>query len=544
MDPMSRCSMILRVTLIALAALTGCTGAIGNVDESTELPDPPPDLRADRPFQCQPDEEEYGEARLWRLGKRQWEVTVERLLGLTDVQSRLPEDPVGDVFRGEEEILRVRDVEAGFLFRDAQRFASSAISEGSVLADYPCLGDADATCIGTFVRSFGRRAFRRPLTTEEHGRYVELFALGERAMGEGPETVLTAMIQSPHLVYIAELGEPSGDGTTPLTSYELASALSYFFTDAPPDETLWESASSGALNADLSAQVARLMATDEWRGKRTRFVEELLHLDALSHVEKSDGAFPEFGELRDSFQSELDYLIDRGFQRGEADLDLLFQTRDAMPEDDALAAFYGSEGEQLPPHRRGLLTRAGFLSVHAGREITSPVTRGHLIRTNILCDAIGSPPPGANTTVPDPEPDQSQRDTIDRATLGGSCAGCHVRMNDVGFAFGAFDPIGQDRDVDDFGVDLDLSGSVNGTEDADGGFVDLNELLARLANSQQVARCMTTQAFRFASGRTPTAQQQCVLESMQIAGGARMNFEDAIRAYFLSPRFLERKVTP
>ena len=216
--------------------------------------------------------------------------------------------------------------------------------------------------------------------------------------------------------------------------------------------------------------------------------------------------------------------------------------------DPALAAHYGVEegAETLPPERRGLLTRGAFLAVHSGFGVTSPVTRGHVIRTRILCDVVPPPPPGANTSLPDPIPGTSQRDLIDASTATGSCATCHSRMNDLGFAFGAYDAAGGLRVVDDFGEPLVVAGTITDTQDLDGDFADLDELLDRLRDSDQVAQCMTLQAFRFASGRGATSADACTNVAMLDAAGrgSALRFDELLLAYVTQPSFRQREVLP
>src|SRR6185369_8947180 len=109
-----------------------------------------------------------------------------------------------------------------------------------------------ATAAAAFVKTFGRRAFRRPLTTAEETRYQTLFATGATVFKsgnnftDGAQLVIEAMLQSPHFLYRTELGT---DGQ-PLTAYEVASKLSYLLRNTMPDDALLNAAASGELGTD------------------------------------------------------------------------------------------------------------------------------------------------------------------------------------------------------------------------------------------------------------------------------------------------------
>src|SRR5262249_35799786 len=82
------------------------------------------------------------------------------------------------------------------------------------------------------------------------------------ALGYGVYGILS----SPSFVYRTELGaDVSADG--PLTAYELATALSLFLTDGPPDTALLAAAASGALRQpdQIRAHAMRLLQSLEAR---------------------------------------------------------------------------------------------------------------------------------------------------------------------------------------------------------------------------------------------------------------------------------------
>ena len=69
---------------------------------------------------------------------------------------------------------------------------------------------------------------------------------------------------TPQLLWRWELGGRTMSSAPPgiyLTDAELASQLSFFLTDAPPDDMLIAAATAGKLRANLASHVDRILAT-------------------------------------------------------------------------------------------------------------------------------------------------------------------------------------------------------------------------------------------------------------------------------------------
>src|SRR4029077_16656513 len=75
--------------------------------------------------------------------------------------------------------------------------------------------------------------------------------------------------------------------------------------------------------------------------------------------------------------------------------------------------------------RSGILTQAGFLSVQAHPDQTSPVLRGKFVRAKMLCAPPSPPPDTVNVTVPDVGSAKTARDRFSAHLMAGSiCSGC------------------------------------------------------------------------------------------------------------------------
>ena len=75
------------------------------------------------------------------------------------------------------------------------------------------------------------------------------------------EAAVNAIFESPSFLYRTEFGANAQEG--PLTPYELASQLSYFVTDGPPDEQLLAAAAGNMLSTpeQIGPHVDRMLST-------------------------------------------------------------------------------------------------------------------------------------------------------------------------------------------------------------------------------------------------------------------------------------------
>jgi hypothetical protein len=124
-----------------------------------------------------------------------------------------------------------------------------------------------------------------------------------------------------------------------------------------------------------------------------------------------------------------------------------------------LASHYGMSGPgtdefqkvRLKPehHRGGLLTQAAILSLTSDGQRHRPIHRGVWVSETIL--GITPPPPPAIVDPIEPTPVDDPKATLrmrlDAHQQNPSCAGCHQRIDPLGFAFENFDAIGSWRTV-------------------------------------------------------------------------------------------------
>lgn len=467
-----------------------------------------------------------GPSPLRRLSRTEYDTTVYQLLGDTTFPAR--------EFTPDEEALGFDNQAAAqtvsVLLAEQYQEAAEALAlrhQDRLLGMAAgCATDDAATCdasIPGFVEQFGLKAFRRPVEAEEVERYVALFQTGT-TLGEGSydgaagvRLVAEAMLQSPSFLYRVELGA-EGEAGEPveLTSYELATRLSYTLWGGMPDDALFDRAAADELQDPevLEAEARRLLSLPRARDASRNFFGQWLSLDDIETYVGAAGRDPDLypdyrPPLLPLFERETslftEYVV---FDSGEP-IDTLF-TADYSIMNRELAEFYGLDADGLtdqfvrvdlePSIYSGILTQAGLLSLHAKPDRSSPVHRGHWVRESLLCQ-IPPPPPDVVPEPPEIDENSTTRDQFEQHVSDPTCQACHKLMDPIGFGFENFDALGRYRSTQG-GQPIDASGEVTSTSDANGLFDGVDELGQKLGNSQQVRDCVSTQWFRFAFGRS------------------------------------------
>jgi hypothetical protein len=388
----------------------------------------------------------------------------------------------------------------------------------------PCLADAapdDEDCAAAFIDAFGPRAYRRPLSDDERTRLLAAWSADADATIEmRVENVILYALMSPWFLYRPELGgDDLGDRIHRLSSFEVASRLSYLLWGSMPDDELFEAAADDALDGEgIRAQAERMLASPRARDGIARFAGEWLRLEdrpALAFSERFLDGLPTEG-LRDDMMAEPTALAEHLVLDTEGTFADLFTTRTGFVSSSSLASIYGAQaGEgpvELAAARSGLLTRAALL-LGSGDE-THPIGRGAFVVKRVLCTEIVPPELPPEDLQPPPfDPDKTNRERWDEKTSPAACAACHAVINPPGFAAEGYDAIGRMRTeeeiVDPAGeivnmlpVDTHASVQLDGQVHE---VADLVELGAVLADSDEAARCFATQWFRYGHGRRELA---------------------------------------
>jgi len=523
--------------LLGALAVSACSG--GSIDDGT-VPTPPEAAGAD--------------TRLVRLSHVQYESTLEDLFGVTDgVQASFAPDSLNGFKFDTSSDLRVDARLAPEYRSSAEQWAERAVAESTIFSRLVSCSPSDAGCAAEFIAEFGQRAFRRPLTSAEVGRFQALFSQGS-ALGDSGDTfkdgvqlVVEAMLQAPQFLYRAELSRGQQDnGRAVLDDWEVASRLSYFIYDSMPDDTLFERARQGQLRSEeqIASQVARMLDDPRATRKFVSFHEQLWQFGRYAKIAPDTATYPDLpanfvDRLLSSSDAFLSSVIEDGGGLEE------FLTAPYAFADAELAPLYGSSVSGTGTSqvtfsngaRKGLLMQLGFLASNAYAIKTDPIHRGLFILRDILCRAIPDPPPGAATTPP-PETDEpivTTRDEVGLLTGQSYCPTCHSQINEPGFAFEGFDAVGRTRQREN-GALVDTTGSIT----LDGQavpFQNAGELVEALAASDEARDCYVARWLEFTYGRSLVPTDQALQSEL---GAQARGVKELVTALATSPEFRSR----
>ncbi len=498
------------------------------------------------------DELAPGRRLMRRLSHSEYRNTIHDLLGLdVDAEAAFVADPIEYGFDNHPELLHVQ----GLLADQYRRMAESIGGAVEVEDLLPCeLEAADLSCGHRFIAEFGLRAFRRPLTETEIGAYRALFStiVTEECFEQAARWVVTAMLQSPHFLYRMELGRRTELGFE-LTSYELATQLSYLIWRSMPDQALFDSAADGSLlePAVLRRQVRRLIHSPRSAEMVADFMGKWLGTKDLMHVVRDAVVYADLDlDLREAMLEENRRFVTDLWRRNRPYTDLFTAQHSWLSPE--LAAHYGQalDGvEEDESFRRveldatrpgGVLTQGAFLTTHASPTSSSPIMRGLTVRERLLCEELSLPAFAIPELPEDAGPDATTRERFAAHTENELCQGCHVLIDPIGFGFEHYDGIGRYREMDG-SQPVDASGSLVRVGQEETPFHGVGELASLLANDSQVKACFARQWFRYGFGENESVDVACHVDAL---ADALMQKEDRLKAVITAlttaPHFRQR----
>ncbi|MBL6764275.1 MAG: DUF1592 domain-containing protein [Verrucomicrobiae bacterium] len=351
----------------------------------------------------------------------------------------------------------------------------SSPSRQRVFIRMPDGKDDEDACAKEIFSSLARKAFRRPVTTEDLILPTRLYNEAKLKDGfeAGIEMGLSAILVSPNFLIRVEKdpSDAKSGQAYRVPDLELASRLSFFLWNSLPDEELLSLAERNELGRpkELEQQTRRLLADPRSTSLAVNFAGQWLHLRNLESITPNLRLFPDFDDnLRQAFRRETELLFESVLTENRPVTDLLSADHTFLNERLAkhygIPHIYGSRFRKvaLPADsvRGGLLRHGSILTVTSYATRTSPVLRGNWILENILGTPAPPPPPNVpgldDNTVSASLPIR-QRLAEHRANP--ACAACHDLMDPVGFSLERFDAVGRWRETEE-GELIDAAGGL------------------------------------------------------------------------------------
>ena len=333
-----------------------------------------------------------------------------------------------------------------------------------------------------------RRAFRRPVDPVTLDRFVK-FALKQHGDGNSLEetmrSVIGVVLGMPDFLYFYKV--PTGENlavndvnSQRVNDYELASRLALFFWSSIPDDLLLDLAEEGKLSDSkiLSSQIDRML--NDRRSSRfcDNFPAQWLQLDRLITSVPDHKKFPYF-YLVDGYRTSMHMmpeplllfetiyiedrpiieLLDPKFTWENGMLKANYEGHAKAGHDVVTQLF--KRVQLNDPRRGGVITNAAVMTMTATPTRTQPITRGAWINA-VIFNEPPEPPPADVPPLPEANTEELAKLTI-RERLAAhrereDCAGCHNKIDPLGFALENYGPTGVWRDKYENGRDVDVSG--------------------------------------------------------------------------------------
>ncbi len=426
------------------------------------------------------------------------------------------------------------------------------------------------------VVNFASKAYRRPLTLAERkdllAYYHHVRTQNQLSAEDAVREAIASVLMEPDFLYrldtaesfVASSSKPTlvqvstAIPAKPLSSYALASRLSYFLWASMPDDELLRHARLNDLQqpAVLLAQTKRMMKDQRARGFATEFTGHWLNFSLFETNNSVDRMrFPQFTDgLREAMFEEPIRFVENIIQGDLSALDLLYGNYTFV--NPPLAKHYGIPNIDDGTNRwvrvdnagqygrGGILPMAVFMTQNSPGLRTSPVKRGNWVVQKVLGIRVPPPPP----VVPELPSDESKTDLPIRAMLAKHreipfCASCHERFDSFGLAYEGYGPVGDVRSTDLAGRPVDTAvvypGGVKGA-----GFEGLRSFIKDHRQDRFIDN-LCRKMLSYSLSRSLQLSDEGLLDVMKTNLAANGNrFDSMIETVVLSPQFRNKRTAP
>lgn len=493
--------------------------------------------------------------RLFRLTRTQLDLTTEALLPAhvkTPALQVMPRDPLQTNYEYSDN-LSFNPANFTPYTGWVEQLAASVRANPSSVID--CSAQADApSCLEQQAKTFVQQAFRGTASESQLQRYAQFYSASVAEVGSAQATadLVDLTLTSPQYVFRDEVQTQGGT----LAPAQQLQNIAYTLTDAPPSAL---GISQGNALAQLSTAagvqttVDQVLATPLARQKLMRFFIAWLEVKEPDEFALAPDVFPEFTpEVAAAAVESTKAFLNQQLSAAAPKLKDVTQSTQAFVSE-ALTAIYGAKTSSAKlltladldkTQRFGIFTQPAVIASHSGPTTTRLVKRGVFFTRKVMCLALGSPPPGVNTTLPEVQ-NATERERVESTTANVTCQGCHAFINPFGFMQENYDAMGRWRTTDQ-GKPIDPSIQVTFLDEGPFAATTPVAALQGLTASNRFQQCFARQLFRFYMGRDENAGDDPLLRQMffGFADGGQQNILDMLQTLARSGGFSQRLETP
>ncbi|MCM8537194.1 MAG: DUF1588 domain-containing protein [Lentisphaeraceae bacterium] len=400
------------------------------------------------------------------------------------------------------------------------------------------------------LQKFLPKAFRRPVdekTIQTYMTIVKNHWQQGHSFEEGMHLLVRSILVSPRFLYRALT-----DGE--MDNYDLASRLSYFLTQGPPDNKLRKLAMTGKISNPkvLEAEAKRLMPKSPFAPMVTSFTSQWLDTKSLNEImpdpkfkfSESDiktaknEVLYSFNEILTKNRSMTDF-IDPDFTYSTLKfVETNYKFSRATKEN--AKSKTSTKFQRLMIERGqkngGLLGQSAIMMATANGVDTQPVVRGVWVLENVLGTPPPEPPKNVPALTPDTQGATTPRELLSKHTNNAACASCHTKIDPVGFVFENFDPVGRWRtEWPKSKKTIDASGELmDGTKIHD--ILDFKKWL--VTNIDMFSVCLAEKLMIYGTGRVPNYSEKKEIEQIVKTNAKNGNgFKDLMLSLIQSKTF-------
>ena len=442
-----------------------------------------------------------------------------------------------------------------------------------------CTTPATDSCAQNYLNGLAKKAYRRALTTDEQTRFTNLYTTLKSQLVNGYQVTLSveeatgnavyALYMTPQLLWRWELGgqASSAPAGVYLTDSEIASNLSFFLSDLPPDDMLVNDAAAGTLRGNIGAHVDRLLKAQTSKEWLRKMIELYFFLNQLPSTTIDSGKFPIVGSgaIYSDLQQSSRMFLDNVMWNGKV-LDMI-TSRTAYVNPNLATMIYevpvpagatptNFVAATLPADKRaGIITDAGFITTRARSVGVSVVPRGLGVKATFLClETAGPPKTGAAADAIKAQTDNlanlTAQEQVAFRQQTQPCNSCHPSFDPYGLVLDWYDVVGKYRTVDDLGKPVDghttLPAALGGQE-----VNTAVELADVLSKSDLFMNCMSKTMLQYALLDNPIelplpdgSQKGCAAAGVShaVRHSSGQSFSDLTKAVATSPAFVIRQM--